>query len=315
MKGFVFTTLTMAPAFMLKALVGVLNSTLPKLVPAGWGACTLMHLGVAFGGTVIAMLLGFLPTDAPPKRGSCSEFCSSSTFYVYLLHLSALLNGATALPLGFAWNQLKNDLFALLPIPATASVGATVVTVLVQVVLCVVLAVFKMGMARANATPLATRLCPPPVAARHQLVQYKMLEYMQAWAIYDILVTIWGPVTLSPCAASTFPTLLPGSQHWTAPVVLLGVLSLSILCALYPPPEKLAGSKLLGTALGLLVATLGIQLGWAFKDSYLGLVGFFLPSRASVADLALIYTFLGVITVLLVLDHLHKAPGKPRQLV
>ena len=308
-KTFMFMVFNLVSAFMLKSLVSELNATVPELVPDRWYACTLTHLGVTLGGLMIAMLLGFLPTDQPPKRTAWSEVCSTPTFYVYILHFSELLNAATMLPMGFAWNQLKNDLFALLPIPATATIGATIVTVFIQLSLCVLLAVGQIGVAWASKTPLAKTLCPPDVAVRHLFLQNKMLEYMQAWAIYDILSTIWKSVTLSPCSPSTFPILLPGSSPWAPALVLLVILSLSIFCAGTPPPEKLAGSTILGMALALLVRTLPIQLGWAFKDSYVGLVNFFLPSKPRLGNLSLIGAFVGVVAVLLVIDRLPKKPA------
>ena len=302
MKAFIFVVITLTSAFMLKSLVGELIATLPVLVPATWRACALTHLGIAFGGFLFSMLVGFLPTDPPPKRGSSSDTGSSSAVYVYILHFSELLNAATMLPMGFAWNQLKNDLFALLPIPATATYSSTAVTVLIQLSLCVLLASGKVGIAWANGTSLAKTICPPDVAVRHLFLQNKMLEYMQAWAIYDILATIWRPVTLSPCSPSTFPVLIPGSSPWAPALVLLVILGLAVLFALNPPPERLAGSLVLGLALGLLVATLPIQLGWAFKDTYVGIVDFFLPSNPHLGNLTLIGALLSVLAVLLAID-------------
>lgn len=306
MKAFIFSILTFTPAFMIKALLAALNTTLPGTVSSSWVACTTVHLCVAFGSFMIAWSLGFLPTDAPPKRDSWAQVCSTSTMRVYVLHFSALLNGATALPIGFAWNQLKNDLFALLPIPAEASVAGLACTVLIQTALCILLSVVRMSLDWVNGTTLAAKLCPPPVLARHKFLQAKTLEFMLAWAIYDVLQSVWAPVSLSPCAPSLLPTLLPGSQHWVAPLVLLLILCLSMFAALYPRPEKIAGSALLGASLGMLVATLGIQLGWAFRDSYIALVEFVLPLSADTVNLGLIFSLLGVIAMLRVLDQMPK---------
>ena len=63
--------------------------------------CFLVCVGVALLVTGLAALTSFLPTDAPPSGFSCRSL---------RLHLAALVAGATALPLGYAWHVAVNDL-------------------------------------------------------------------------------------------------------------------------------------------------------------------------------------------------------------
>ena len=64
--------------------------------------CTLVMLGLALFVTGMAALTAFLPTATPPRKFGLRSL---------RLHFTALLAGATALPVGYSWHLVCDDIF------------------------------------------------------------------------------------------------------------------------------------------------------------------------------------------------------------
>ena len=138
MKAFLFMILMMVAAFMLKAFVHPLNAFAVSLSGAtAYGACILVHVVVAVVAGGVAHFSAFLPTDSPAKR----SVWYSLDVRCYGLHLCAIWNAALGLPLGFAWDLIKNDLLALIPLPVTSS--RLFIMFAINLLLVVLLAVTK----------------------------------------------------------------------------------------------------------------------------------------------------------------------------
>ena len=84
-----------------------------------FASCLGIDLGVMIFVSLVGHFSAFLLITPPPKRDHLLQ-CSPRT---YGLHLSALWNAALALPIGFAWNAVKNDLLALMPLLCSLSVS------------------------------------------------------------------------------------------------------------------------------------------------------------------------------------------------
>ena len=140
MKGFLSMLLMMVAAFLLKAGVGPLNAyALDISGVTSYSACTCVHVAIAMLAGTVAHFSAFLPTSPPPQRVKWY----SIEFRTYGLHLCALWNAALGLPLGYAWNEIKNDLLALVPLPMAPTAGRVVVMLAINLLLVFVLAFFK----------------------------------------------------------------------------------------------------------------------------------------------------------------------------
>ena len=140
-KAFLFQVLGILFGWTFKILVDVLSNVLVS--DGSFGFCVAIHVGVMFGVSMFAHFSAFLLTSPPPRR---ERFWSCDWRRVYLLHVSALLHAGTPLPVGFAWNAVKNDLLALLPLPwgdPSFKLRMVLLMLLVQLLLTLFLAQLK----------------------------------------------------------------------------------------------------------------------------------------------------------------------------
>ena len=91
------------------------------------------------------------------------------------------------------------------------------------------------------------------------------------------------------------------------PCALLIVLLVMLTCVKNDYPsyfsrDTLCGARLPAVALGLVTASLAVQLGFLLKMSYVGLVSYFLPNATMAASLSLVLLMVGTFVVLSVVD-------------
>ena len=187
----------------------------------GWlpPTCFLVCLGVALAMTGLGALTAFLPTAAPPKRLGCDAI---------RLHLCALLAGATALPLGYAWHIAFDDLIRILTLRTFTSecddyarllseddysrfsegiewLLESIVEVFYSFLLALLCAWLKTRLTRlfakmknASASD-AKKTAASRLAERMSLLVAKTCDFCLAWALFDVVAALFSSIDSSPC--------------------------------------------------------------------------------------------------------------------
>jgi hypothetical protein len=334
--------------------------------------CMLVLLAFAILITGLAALTALLPTATPPKRYGCRSLG---------LHLSALIVGAVALPVGYSWHLVSDDLFAWMTLrlfttecdshtagdpPAQALTGpgrpggggliarmlsedynrleVAAVEWLVHSVsellyAFLALALFAVLKRRINRRVAASAVQQKDggggtVSSRSRRISERLrnlasrtFDFIIAWALFDVVAALYTSLGSSYCFPSHGGEL--ELEKWSTLFVyfllllMLGVLRATNLSAwgfggcetCCRGPSTLCGRETPALAWGVVLNTLGIQIGWSLHGAYAGIEDFFIDDdtvehlAATLILIAVVTTLVFIVTFLFVTERRKRRTG------